>query len=52
MPEVAKVIAKYFPISHKDINLVVVAKSTYIQFLTKELNLPVKGGQNPANILL
>lgn len=32
MPELAKVTEKYFPISHKDINLVVVAKSTYIVF--------------------
>lgn len=47
MPELAKVTAKYFPINHRDINLAVVAKSTYVQFLTQELNLAVKGGQNP-----
>lgn len=51
MPKLAKVTAKYFPINHKDTNLVVVAKSTYVQFLTQELNLAVKGGQNPTNIL-
>lgn len=51
MPELARVTANYLPINHKDINLVVVVKSIYVQFLIQELNLAVKGGHNYTNIL-
>lgn len=51
MPELATVTAKYLPLNHKDINLAVVVKSIYVQFLTQELNLAVKGGHNYTNIL-
>lgn len=51
MPELARVTAKYLPINHEDINLAVVVKSIYVQFLIQELNLAVKGGHNYTNIL-
>lgn len=51
MPKLAKVTSKYLPISYKDTNLFVVAKSTYIQFLAQELSLAVKRHQNPTNLL-